>query len=125
MAKQKRDEEKELLQHFCNLQEKLRSNFNRIPLTKAEMDRVKNKFKNNYRTQGALLRSKPRWYEFGEKKNSKYFYNLEKRNHKKKTHNFPNKKKPTFIKKKFTVSNKLTQRAKHSLLSLNLKDLLF
>ena len=90
MAKQKRDEEKELLQHFCNLQEKLRSNFNRIPLTKAGMDRVKNKFKNNYRTQGALLRSKPRWYEFGEKKNSKYFYNLEKRNHKKKTHNFPN-----------------------------------
>ena len=30
-----------------------------------------------------MLRSKVRWYEFGEK-NSKYFYNLEKRNHKKK-----------------------------------------
>ena len=30
-----------------------------------------------------MVRSKAQWYEFGEK-NSKYFYNLEKRNHKKK-----------------------------------------
>ena len=36
------------------------------------------------RTQGAMLRSKARWYEFGEKENSKYFYNLERRNCKKK-----------------------------------------
>ena len=49
------------------------------------MDRVKSKLKKIVagRTQGAMLRSKVRWYEFGEK-NSKYFYNLEKRNHKKK-----------------------------------------
>ena len=83
-AKQKRDEEKELLQQsVSNLQEKLRYNFN--DTTKAEMDRVKNKLKRIIasRTHGAMLRSKARWYEFGEK-NSKYFYNLEKRNHKKK-----------------------------------------
>ena len=33
--------------------------------------------------RGAMTRSKAQWYEFGEK-NNKYFYNLEKINHKKK-----------------------------------------
>ena len=83
-AKQKRDEEKELLQQFSNLQEQLlRSNFK--DTIKTETDRVKNKLKKVTagRTQGAMLRSKARWYEFGEK-NSKYFYNLERRNCKKK-----------------------------------------
>ena len=49
------------------------------------MDRVKNKFKKITvsRTQTAMLRSKARWHEFGQKY-SKYFYNLEKKNHKKK-----------------------------------------
>ena len=82
-AKQKRDEEKGLLQQFSNLQEQVRSNFK--DTIKTEMDHVKNKLKKitASRTQGALLRSKARWYEFGEK-NSKYFYNLERRNCKKK-----------------------------------------
>ena len=82
-AKQKRDEEKELLQQFSNLQEQLRSNLK--DSIKTEMDRVKNKLKKvtARRTQGTMIRSKARWYEFGEK-NSKYFYNLKKRNHKKK-----------------------------------------
>ena len=82
-AKQKRVEERELSQRFSNLQEQLRHNFdNNI---KTEMDRVKSKLKRIIanKTQGSMLRSKARWYEFGEK-NSKYFYNLEKRNHKKK-----------------------------------------
>ncbi len=34
-------------------------------------------------TRGAIVRSKSRWYKFEEKK-SKYFYNLEKRNRRKK-----------------------------------------
>ena len=42
-AKQKRDEEKELLQQFSNLQEQLRSNFK--DTIKTEMDRVKYKLK--------------------------------------------------------------------------------
>ena len=42
-AKQKQDEEKELLQQFSNLQEQLRSNFK--DTIKTEMDRVKNKLK--------------------------------------------------------------------------------
>ena len=37
----------------------------------------------NQITQGTMTRSKAQWYEFGEK-NNKYFYNLEKINHKKK-----------------------------------------
>ena len=66
-AKQKRDEEKELLQQFSNLQEQLLSNFK--DTIKTKMDRVKNKLKKitASKTQGAMLRSKDRWYEFGEK----------------------------------------------------------
>ena len=37
-----------------------------------------------YKTKGAILRSKVRWYEDGER-STRYFYNLEKRNHEKKT----------------------------------------
>ena len=33
-----------------------------------------------YRTKGAILRSKVRWHEDGER-NTKYFYSLEKRNY--------------------------------------------
>ena len=50
------------------------------------MDRVKKKKLArivNQITQGTMTRSKAQWYEFGEK-NNKYFYNLEKINHKKK-----------------------------------------
>ena len=84
-ARQKRDEEKELLMRFNSLQERLRHNFDES--IKAEMDRAKNKFANiiAVKTRGAIVRSRSRLYEFGEK-NSKWFYNLEKRNHRKKTY---------------------------------------
>ena len=83
-ARQKRDEEKELLMRFNSLHERLRHNFDES--IKAEMDRAKNKFANiiAVKTRGAIVRSRSRLYEFGEK-NSKLFYNLEKRNHRKKT----------------------------------------
>ena len=35
------------------------------------------------KTKGAILRSKARWHDFGER-NSRYFFNLEKRNYLKK-----------------------------------------
>jgi len=35
------------------------------------------------KVEGIIVRSRARWYEHGEK-NSKYFFNLEKRNHTKK-----------------------------------------
>ena len=49
------------------------------------MDRVKKELTKivHKKTRGAMTRSKAQWYEFGEK-NNKYFYNLEKINHKKK-----------------------------------------
>ena len=82
-AKQKRDEEKKLLEKFNRLQEELRLNFNKA--RKAEMDRVKIKLAKVIakKTQGTMIRSRARWYEYGEK-NNKYFLNLEKRNHRKK-----------------------------------------
>ena len=90
-ARQERNEEKELLLRFNSLQEQLRLNFNES--TKAEMERVKTKLARitAIKTRGAIVRSRARWYEFGEK-NSKYFYNLEKRSQKKK--NITSLKKP-------------------------------
>ena len=46
---------------------------------KSKLAKVIAKLKN----QGTIVRSRARWYEFGEK-NNKYFLNLEKRNHGKK-----------------------------------------
>ena len=65
------------------LQIQLRSNFNES--IKVELDRVKRKLEKitAARTRGKIIRSKTRWYEFGEK-NCKHFYNLDKRNHRKK-----------------------------------------
>ena len=37
-----------------------------------------------YKTKGAILRSKVRWHESSER-NTRYFYNLEKQNYEKKT----------------------------------------
>ena len=82
-AKQKRNEEKDLLIRLNQLQEKIRSKF--CEATKIVMDRVKKELAKivSGKTRGAMTRSKAQWYEFGEK-NNKYFYNLEKINHKKK-----------------------------------------
>ena len=61
-----------------------------------------NKCKNNldtiydYITEGIILHSKVNWYEHGEKKSSRYFLNLEKRN-----------KARSFLKKVF-ISNETT-----------------
>ena len=41
-----------------------------------------------YKTRGAILRSKSRWHNEGEK-NTKYFLNLEKRHFNKKNHQTP------------------------------------
>ena len=57
----------------------------KMEATKVEMDRLKKEFAKiaSRKTRGAMIRSKAQWYEFGQK-NNKYFYNLEKINHKKK-----------------------------------------
>ena len=68
---------------FNSLQEWLCHNFDES--VKAEMDRVKKQLAKiiAVKMQGTIVHSKSCWDEFGEK-NSKYFYNLEKRNHRKK-----------------------------------------
>ena len=61
-AKQKLNEEKDLLMRLNQLQEKLRSNFSKA--TKLEMDRVKKELAKvvNKKTRGAMTRSKAQWY---------------------------------------------------------------
>ena len=55
------------------------NNSEQIKLKRQEVEQLMSE-----KTEGIILRSKVRWYEQGEK-STKYFYNLEKRNHQKKT----------------------------------------
>ena len=52
---------------------------------RSELERIKAKLSKiaSVKTRGTVIRSRARWYEHG-KKNSKYFYNLEKTNQRKK-----------------------------------------
>ena len=70
-AQQQRDEEKKLTQISNELQEKMRLHFSEE--TKAEIDCVRNNLPKviGRKTQGAMVRSRARWYEFGEKKKEK------------------------------------------------------
>ena len=82
-AKQKRDDETTLLSQLMVL---LQEDFS--DSVKNEMDKVKTKLakivaSRSPRTQGAIVRSRSRWYKQGER-NSKYFYDLEKTNQRKK-----------------------------------------
>ena len=85
-AKKHRDEEKISHQKVNNLQaiaEKTRPHDRNIIL---KLQRVRSRLKKITltKTKGAILRSKVRWHEEGER-NTKYFYNLEKRHHALKT----------------------------------------
>ena len=90
-AEQKRNEEKDLLMRFNQLQEKIRSKFSEA--TKVQIDRVKKELAKiaSTKTRGAMIRSKAQWYEFGEN-NNKYFYNLEKNKPQEETHSLVNKR---------------------------------
>ena len=72
------DEEKLLTSRFAQL--KLQTAYSKDD--KAELERIKIKFSDfqTEKTRGAIIRSRGRWYEHGEK-NSKYFLNLEKLNY--------------------------------------------
>ena len=82
-AKRKRDEEIALLSEMTKIQTELQTSYS--DSLKIELDRVKSKLSKiaTVRTRGTIVRSRARWYEHGER-NSKYFYNLEKMNHRKK-----------------------------------------
>ena len=55
-----------------------------------------------YKTKGAILRSKVRWHESGER-NTRYFYNLEKRSYDKKTITKLKRSNGTFINNQFEI----------------------
>ena len=87
-AKEKKNtkKEEELEKTITVLQEILDSNKNvnqetkeasrELEETKAELEKII-----EHKTKGAILRAKCRWYNEGEKKNTKYFLNLEKRHY--------------------------------------------
>ena len=83
-AKRKRDEESALLSEMIKLQCKLQTEHS--DSLRSELERIKTKLSKivSVKTRGTtIIRSRARWYEHGEK-NSKYFYNLEKTNQRKK-----------------------------------------
>ena len=82
-AKRKRDEESILLSEMMRLQIILQASYS--DSLKTELERIKFKLSKiaGIKTRRTIVRSRARWYEHGER-NSKYFYNLEKRNQKKK-----------------------------------------
>ena len=82
-AKRKRDEESTILSEMMRLQTKLQTSYGDSP--KTELERIKSKLSKIaiIKTRGTIVCSKARWYEHGER-NSRCFYNLEKRNQKNK-----------------------------------------
>ncbi|KAL9965225.1 hypothetical protein ACROYT_G028996 [Oculina patagonica] len=82
-AKSKRDEESALLLEMTKLQCKLQTEYS--DSLKSDLERIKSKLTRiaSVKTRGTIIRSRVRWYEHGER-NSKYFYSLEKTNHRKK-----------------------------------------
>jgi len=80
-------EEADIENDIAALQRQLESNANYDKQALAEQLRVKKRELENsieYKTKGALIISKGRWYNEGEK-NNEYFLNLENRHRKKKT----------------------------------------
>ena len=68
---------------MIKLQSKLQTAYSESLRT--DIERIKTKLSKiaSVKTRGTIIRSRVRWYEYGEK-NSKYFYNLEKTNQRKK-----------------------------------------
>ena len=84
-AKQRKNEELALQDKANDLLQKSEKNpsdkqlLNELYTTKLRLQTIMRQ-----KTKGAILRSKARWHEQGER-NTRYFFNLEKRNHSKKT----------------------------------------
>ena len=105
--RERRNTEKKLqaqIDHLMNLLKTERSKENILKLyrLKTELNAIA-----EYRTKGAIIRSRTRWDEQGEK-NTKYFLNLEKRQHFK-THIFKLK---TNDDREITSSNAILEQGK-------------
>ena len=84
-AKKYRDEEKLLNEKVNDLQARAENNPHNRQII-VELQRARSRLQKIMltKTKGAILRSKVRWHEEGER-NTKYFYSLEKRHHDVKT----------------------------------------
>ena len=102
-AKQQKNVEAELLKKAQNLKRKLAKK--EKPELLAEHDKIIRELEiiSLQRTRGACLRSKARWFEWGER-SSKYFLNLEKRNYQNKYINKLKKDDSSTITKVFSNS---------------------
>ena len=79
LAKTKKKRETDLLCKLKQLNERLDQNHQDTNLVvKVERVRLELQKISEHKTKGAIIRSRARWYEHGER-NSKYFVNLEKR----------------------------------------------
>ena len=76
MNKEIADLEKEIDENTAINDEQKLQLYTRLEALKFELEKII-----EYRTKGAILRSRSRWYNEGEK-NTKYFLNLEKRHYK-------------------------------------------
>ena len=84
-AKIVKSEEMALLERVNELQAKAEKKpHNRNIILELQAEKLRLKRIMTYKTKGAILRSKVRWHEQGER-NTKYFYGLEKRNFNNKT----------------------------------------
>ena len=84
-AKRTRDKEKALQERINTLQAQAEKHpHNRSIILELQVEKSRLKKIMAYKTKGAILRSKVRWHEQGER-NTNYFYGLEKRNYNSKT----------------------------------------
>ena len=83
MAIKNRDHIKEVYKEYDKLEKELAANPNETQLKDYYDTKLEIEHYNNEKANGALIRSKADWAEFGEK-NTKYFLNLEKRNYRNK-----------------------------------------
>ena len=77
-SKKQRETEKRLEKELMVLEKELNisnENYPRYQSLKQDIEDIK-----RIKTEGIMLRSKTKWLEYGEK-NSKYFFNFEKRNY--------------------------------------------
>jgi len=79
-SKQRRLDEKQLHKEFHEASLSFQNDPSQENL--AKLDALKERTEKFYekKVEGIIVRSRARWHEYGEK-NSKHFYNLEKRNH--------------------------------------------
>ena len=78
-AKQKRNEEKKLQEQLNELlAQSAHCKTNPLLRTKIQSTQTRLKRITDQKVKGAILRSKARWVEYGEK-NTRYFLNLEKK----------------------------------------------